>query len=70
MGRTLGAVPLWGRGAVSPSNTMWPGPTPEAYLHAKFHLDPSSRLTTIDMGRKLWGGAAVPLSGGGSWVPI
>ena len=23
-----GAVPLWGRGAGSPSNTMWPGPRP------------------------------------------
>jgi len=25
----------------------------EAYLHTKWHLDPSSRLVTIDMGRKL-----------------
>jgi len=25
------------------------------YLHAKFHLDPSSRLATIDMGRGLYG---------------
>ena len=23
-----GAVPFWGRGAGSPSNTMWPGPRP------------------------------------------
>ena len=23
-----GAVPIWGRGAGSPSNTMWPGPRP------------------------------------------
>jgi len=28
MGRKLGAVPLWGGGARSPSNTMWPGPRP------------------------------------------
>jgi len=29
MGQKLGgAVPLWGRGAGSPSNTMWPGPKP------------------------------------------
>ena len=28
MGRKLGAVPLWGGGAGSPSNTMWPGPRP------------------------------------------
>jgi len=34
-----GAVPLWGRGAGSPSNA--------AYLHAKCHLDPSNRLSTI-----------------------
>jgi len=25
----------------------------EAYLHTKWHLDPSSRLTTTNMGRKL-----------------
>ena len=31
----------------------------EAYLRTKWHLDPSSRLATIDMGRKL-GGVAVP----------
>jgi len=40
----------------------------EAYLRTKWRLDPSSRLVTIDMGRKE--GAAVPLSGGGSCVPI
>jgi len=28
MGRKVGAVPLWGGGAGSPSNTMWPGPRP------------------------------------------
>jgi len=28
MGRILGAVPHWGRGAGSPSDTMWPGPRP------------------------------------------
>ena len=30
----------------------------EAYLRTKWHLDPSSRLPTTDMGQKL--GAAVP----------
>ena len=30
-------------------------PWAEAYLHAKYHLDPSSRLATINMGRKFWG---------------
>ena len=34
----------------------------EAYLPTKWHLDPSSRLATTDMGRKL--GGAVPLIGG------
>ena len=52
MGRKFGAVSLWGRGAGSSSNTMWQLKA-EAYLHAKFHLDPYSRLATIDMGRKL-----------------
>ena len=28
MGRKLGCVPLFGRGAGSPSSTMWPGPRP------------------------------------------
>jgi len=32
MGRKLGAVPLWGGGAVFPSNTMWPGPRPTRLL--------------------------------------
>jgi len=40
------------REAGTPSNTMWPGPI-KAHLHAKCHLDPSGRLATIDMGRKL-----------------
>jgi len=39
----------------------------EAYLCTKWHLDPSSRLATIDMGQKL--GATVPLFGG-RWVPM
>jgi len=32
----------------------------EAYRRTKWHLDPSSRLATIDMGRKL---GALPLWG-------
>jgi len=47
-------------GAGSPFNTVaWA----EAYLHTKWHLNPSSRLATIDMGRKFGGGEAVPLFG-------
>jgi len=65
MGRKLGILPafFWGGqvGWVSIShNVAWA----EAYLHANWHLNPSSRLATIDMGRKLgafWDG---------SWVPI
>ena len=30
----------------------------EANLHTKWHLDPSNRLATLDMGRKLGGGAS------------
>jgi len=44
----------------------------EAYLHAKWHLDPSTRLANghKDMGRKL-GERSAPFWGGGSaWVPI
>jgi len=38
----------------------------EVYLRTKWHLDPSSRLATTDMGRKL---GSVPLWWR-SWVPI
>ena len=38
----------------------------EAYLHTKWHLDASSRLATIKVGRKL-GGGLCPLFGEGSW---
>ena len=52
----MGTVPpFWGRGAGSPSNNVaWA----EAYLHTKWHLDASSRLATIEMGRKLGRGCA------------
>jgi len=47
----VGAVPCFlGGGVGSPSNTVaWV----EAYLHTKWHLSPSSRLATTDIGRKL-----------------
>jgi len=41
----------------------------EAYLNAKWHLDPSGRLATIDMGRKV-GGYCAPFWEGGGWFPI
>jgi len=55
MGRKVGegCVPLlWGAVA-------WA----QAYIRTQWHLDPSSRLDTTDMGRKL---RAVPLGGSGS----
>ena len=44
MGRKLGAVPIWGGGAGSPYHNV---PRAEVYVHAKFHLDPSNRLATV-----------------------
>ena len=60
MGRKLGAVPFWERGAGSASNTVSTGL--RRYLPTKRHLDPSSRLATTDTGRNFWGCA--PLGGG------
>jgi len=53
---------LFGEGKLGPHVTqyvVWA----EAYLRTKWHLDPCSRLTTIDMGLKL--GASPPFWGGG-----
>jgi len=50
-----GCAPVWrGRWVPIQHNVA----RAEAYLHAKFHLDPCSRLATTDMGRKL--GALLP----------
>jgi len=58
-GRLLWPFPYVGGSWVpTQNNVAWA----EAYLLTKWHLDPSSRLATIDMGRKV--GGAVPLSGG------
>ena len=59
-----GLCSLFGGGGAESNNVIWA----EAYLPAKWHLDPSSRLATTDMGQKLEG--AVPLWGRGSRVPI
>jgi len=45
MGRKLGNVPIWGE--LGPHLTQQVYAWAEAYLHAKFHLDPSNRLATI-----------------------
>ena len=56
-GRKMWAAVGEGRAGSSSNNVAWV----EVYLHIKWHLDPSSRLATIDMGRKVGRGAAVPL---------
>jgi len=56
-------VPFFLGRAGSPSNTVtWA----EAYRHTKWHLSPSSRLATTDIGRKLGGCAP---SGEGELCP-
>ena len=61
-----GALPLFLEGSLVPiyHNVAWA----EAYLRTKWHLDPSSHLTTVDMGRKL--GGCAPFLGIEIWVPI
>ena len=51
----------WGRGCAPLVEGSWVAiqhnvARAEAYLDAKFHLDPPSRLATIDMDRGLYGG--------------
>ena len=58
-----GCAPFWRGEAGSPSSTMWPGPRPPY----QWHLDPYSRLATIDIWAKNWrGGALPPFWGGGT----
>ena len=64
-GRKVGVLCPFLGGAGSPSNTMWPGSRP-IYV-PKWHLDPSSRLATTDMGQKLE--AVPPFSGVGELGP-
>jgi len=66
MGRKLrGSATFLGRGLVPIYHKVaWA----EAYLHAKYHLDLSSRLATINMGRFF--GAELPPFGEGSGIPI
>ena len=45
------------------------GRAAEVYFRTKWRLHPSSRLATIEMGRKLERGAPSPFGEGG-WVPI
>jgi len=52
MGRKLGALhPFWGEEVCSHlTEVAWA----EAYLHTKWHLNPSNHLATMNMGRKVW----------------
>jgi len=65
MGRKI----RWGLLVPFPSEQLGPQQTQrclgqaEAYFRTKWHPDPSNRLATIDMGRKM-ATAAVPLSVG------
>ena len=57
---------LLGMWAGSSSNKLaWA----EAYHHAKYQIHPSSRLATINMGRKFVEGGSAPLLGRRSGVP-
>jgi len=69
MGRKFGESlpPFWGQG-LGPHLTQ--SRLAEAYLHIKWHLDLSSRLTAVEMGRN-WGGLrSLFVEGGWVWVPI
>jgi len=41
-------VPLWKEGQLGPHLTQCDQGGAETYLHAKFHLDPSNRLATVN----------------------
>ena len=58
MGRELGGCAFF-VGELGPHLT--PCAWAEAYLPTKWHLDPSSHLATIDIGRNIGGGSSVPL---------
>ena len=49
------AVAEMGDRAIAKWAEKWGGGWAEAYLRTKWHLDPSGRLATTDMGRRLRG---------------
>jgi len=59
-----GLCPFWGRELATHKNNVVRA---HAYLHTKWHLNPTSRLAPTDMGQKL---GTVPILGKGSWVTI
>ena len=65
--------PKWGccvpfRRELGPHVTIPPGPRPTS-VYNKWYSDRSSRLATIDMGRKVGGGCCAPFRGGGAGSP-
>jgi len=66
IGRKFGSCALLGGGDGSPCNTVRPGPR-STFVPIKLHLDPCSRLATIDTGRTL--GALYPFLGRGTGSP-
>jgi len=67
MGRKLGALSPFGGGELGLGPHLTQRRWAEAYVNAKYHLDPCSHLAAEDMGRKF--GGCTPLVEG-SWVPI
>jgi len=64
-GPKIGVCPFGGGGAGSPSNTMWPGPSPTS-LPSGILIHPA--VWPYQAWVENWG--TVPLWGRGSWVPI
>jgi len=61
----LGAVPLFGGGARSPSSTMWPAPRP-TFIPSGISIHPA----VWPQGHGPKTGGCAPFWGRGSWVPI
>jgi len=70
MGRKLGRLCPFGRVVGGWVPIYHSVARAEAYPDAKWHLDPSSRLATTDMGQKLGEGVGQCPLWGRSWVPI
>jgi len=64
MGRKLGALsPFWGRGAGSPSSTIWPGPKPTSMPSAVL-------IHPAVWSQKTWAENWLPLFGEGELGPL
>ena len=63
-GLKLGAVPFFGGGELGLHLTQCGLGRGLPSYQVAWHLNPSSRLATIDMGRKVWGGGLCSILGG------